>query len=178
MMRYPPVRSDIEMIIASRQHQGFTLIEVLVALVVLSIGILGVAGLQVKSQQYSRSAYLNTQATILAHDMIERMRANPQGLMGAGNAFYDKPAAKRHDSCYQLTGCSVQQMAENDSYEWRQDVSEKLPNGKAVVCIDSTPEDGAPKKPACDGSGRQYAVKVWWQNINGEEQRVITTVSF
>ncbi len=156
---------------------GFTLIEVLVALVVLSIGLLGVAGLQAKSQQFSRSAYLNTQATVLAHDMFERMRANPQGLLNS-NKYYDHPVATKKTNCFTLTGCSVEAMAKNDMYEWAQDAARKLPGGKVVVCIDSTADDGEPAAPACDGNGKFYAVKVWWQNLKAETHRVVTTVSF
>nr|WP_288256245.1 type IV pilus modification protein PilV [uncultured Pseudomonas sp.] len=58
-----------------RQH-GATLIEVLIAVVVLSIGLLGLAGLQVTSVQSNHSAYQRSQATLLAYDLADRMRAN------------------------------------------------------------------------------------------------------
>ena len=154
---------------------GFTLIEVLIALVVLSIGLLGVAGLQAKSQQFSRNAYLNTQATVIAHDMLERMRANPAGLKAG---FYNKPDTTKHTGCYTVTGCSPQQMAENDRFEWSADVANKLPNGKAEICIDSTPDDGTEDDPACDGLGTIYVVKVWWGKMDGSSQRVVTSASF
>ena len=155
---------------------GFTLIEVMIAVIVLSIGLLGVAGLQTVSQKYSRSAYLNTQATVLAHDMLERMRANPQGLLM--QKVYDNPAATAHSNCFTLSGCSVTEMAENDMYEWADEVSQTLPGGKVAVCIDSTPDDGEPDDIACDGKGNQYAIKTWWLDINTEIHRVVTTASF
>ncbi|HLE93281.1 MAG TPA: type IV pilus modification protein PilV, partial [Sulfuricaulis sp.] len=58
------------------QHRGFSLIEVLVALLVLSIGLLGLAALQTTSLQYNTGSYFRTQATFLAYDIIDRMRAN------------------------------------------------------------------------------------------------------
>lgn len=154
---------------------GFTLIEVLVTLVVLSIGLLGVAALQAKSQQFSRNAYMHTQATVLAHDMLERMRANPAGL-NAG--FYDLPAAAEEGNCFSLTGCSLQEMAQNDMYEWSSAVANGLSAGTSVVCIDSSYDDGTSTAPACDGSGSTYVVKVWWNNINAESQRVVTIATF
>ena len=58
------------------RHRGFTLIEALVALVVLSIGLLGVAALQLASLQANYGASQRTQATFLAQDIVDRMRAN------------------------------------------------------------------------------------------------------
>lgn len=154
---------------------GFTLIEVLITLVVLSIGLLGVAALQAKSQQFSRNAYMHTQATVLAHDMLERMRANPAGL-NAG--FYDLPTVTEQGDCFSLKGCSLQEMAQNDMYEWTNHVASRLSVGKSVVCIDSSYDDGTPDSPACDGLGSTYVIKVWWNNINATNQRVVTIASF
>ena len=154
---------------------GFTLIEVLVALVVLSIGLLGIAGLQAKSQQFSVNAYMHTQATVLAHDMLERMRANRAGL---DSGFYDLPKATEEENCFTLIGRSLQEMTQNDMYEWANDVSRRLPVGKSVVCIDSTYDDGTPVSPACDGVGNTYVVKVWWNNKTTTAQRVVTIASF
>ncbi len=58
-----------------KQQQGFTLIEVLVAVVVLSIGLLGLAGLQTTGLRNNQSAYYASQAAIYANDIFERMRA-------------------------------------------------------------------------------------------------------
>lgn len=57
--------------------KGFTLVEVLVALLILSIGLLGLAGLQAGGLRSNHSAYLRSQAVMLAHDMADRMRSNP-----------------------------------------------------------------------------------------------------
>lgn len=56
--------------------RGFTLIEVMVALVVLAVGLLGMASLMARSQKSNESAYLRSQATLLAYDFVERMKAN------------------------------------------------------------------------------------------------------
>jgi type IV pilus assembly protein PilV len=62
--------------LVQRRASGFTLIEALVALVVLSIGLLGVAGMQIAGLQANQSAASRTQASYLADDIIDRMRAN------------------------------------------------------------------------------------------------------
>ena len=63
-------------------QRGTTLIEVLIALIVLSIGLLGLALLQVTSVQSNHSAYYRSQATVLAHDLADRMRANRTAALG------------------------------------------------------------------------------------------------
>lgn len=73
---------------ANRQA-GFTLIEVLVALLVLSIGLLGLAALQATGMKYNSDAYYRTQASIFAYDIIDRMRANPKGA-GDGDYVVDE----------------------------------------------------------------------------------------
>jgi len=59
-----------------KKHKGFTLIEVLVSMIVLAIGLLGLAGLQMSSLRNNLSAYHRSQATQLAYDMADRMRTN------------------------------------------------------------------------------------------------------
>lgn len=60
----------------NRAHKGFSLIEVLVAMVVLSLGLLGLAALQMTSLRFNQSSQMRTQATILASDIFDCMRAN------------------------------------------------------------------------------------------------------
>ncbi len=65
-----------------RLQRGFTLVEVLVTIIIMSIGLLGVAGLQLASMRSNHSAYLRTQATLAAYDLIDRMRADPASFNG------------------------------------------------------------------------------------------------
>ena len=93
-------------VIAQTNRQaGFSLIELLVAVLILSIGLLGVAGLQTRSLQMNRSASLHSQATYLSAEIVERMRANRDaalagaydveaGVVPAGN---DGPGRDLHD---------------------------------------------------------------------------------
>jgi len=171
--------NDISTAQANGRINGFTLIEVMVAVLVLSFGILGIAGLQVLAQQFSTQAHFHTQATLISHDMFERMRANPAGMQ---SGTYHLPESKQHENCYTTAGCSTQEMAENDMYEWagtaRGSIRSKLPLGRAVVCIDSTPQDGDVADPACDNKGNIYAIKVWWRVKQDKPERVVTTAAF
>jgi type IV pilus assembly protein PilV len=101
------------------QHsqKGFTLIEILVAVVVLSIGLLGLAGLQARSLQFNKSAEQRSQATILAYDIIDRMRAN-RALAEAGSydlALGTGPGATVN--CETGT-CSTANLATYDLNQW------------------------------------------------------------
>src|SRR5690606_37316619 len=77
-----PMTASRSLIAAARGRRestrggGFTLIEVLIALVVMSVGLLGLASLQTNTLAFNRDAYLRSQATALAYDIIDRMRAN------------------------------------------------------------------------------------------------------
>lgn len=59
-----------------RQQSGFSMLEVLVTMVVIAIGLLGLAALQLQALQYNQSAYTRSQATVLAYDILDKMRAN------------------------------------------------------------------------------------------------------
>ncbi len=138
---------------------GATLIEVLISLLILAIGLLGMTGLQTVSLRNTQSAYMRTQASLLSNDIVERIRANLQGIE-AGS--YDGNAGAATAACNTIAGCSAVQLAANDVAEWKGALAADLPAGAGTVCIDSTPEDGTAAAPACDGLGDLYATKIWW----------------
>ncbi|MEX1198079.1 MAG: type IV pilus modification protein PilV [Pseudohongiellaceae bacterium] len=142
-----------------RQQAGASLIEVLVALLILSIGLLGMVGLQTTSLRNTQNAYLRTQAMVFAEDMVERMRANPQGVDSGG---YMAASGTLTAACLTTSGCSGNAMALHDVADWQADLAIALPSGSGRICTDSTPDDGTVASPACDGSGDLLAVKVWW----------------
>lgn len=142
-----------------RGHNGATLIEVLISLLILSVGLLGMTGLQTVSLRNTQSAYLRTQASIASNDVVERIRANLQGVEANS---YEGNAGSATAACNTIAGCSSTQLAANDIAEWKAALAADLPVGAGTVCTDATPEDGTPGAPACDGVGDLYAVKIWW----------------
>jgi len=144
------------------QQSGFTLIEVMVSVLVLSIGLVGVAALQGVSLKNTQSAFMRSQATALAYDLADRMRAN---VISAKTGLYDPGTAAKVTACKSTTGCTAQDMAKHDLAEWNAAIATYLPMGQGFVCVDSTPNDGASAaSAACDGSGTQIAVKIWWDD--------------
>ena len=158
---------------AKKQH-GSTLIEVLIALLVLSFGMMGMAGVQSVSLRGNQAAYFRTQATSLSMDIVERMRANITGV-GAGN--YNNASGGETASCFTVAGCTSAQMAAQDINDWLVQVAELLPGGTAVVCLDSGGDDGTAAAFACDNTGAIYAIKIWWDdNRDGTaNERYVTT---
>jgi type IV pilus assembly protein PilV len=124
--------------------RGFSLVEALVALVVMSIGLLGIAALYVESLRSGTSALLRSQAVSLAGDMADRIRANP-----TAGADYTKGADDNGvvtAACTGSTGtCTVTQLAATDIALWAQQVDDRqddpsrgrlgLPAGRGTIAV-------------------------------------------
>ena len=104
--------------------KGFTLIEVLVALVILSVGLLGLAGLQTTGIRNNHSANLRSQATIMAYDIADRIRANKDNV-GAYAIAIDGDSD------------GGETIAESDMEEWLSNLSDRLPSGDGSIEINA-----------------------------------------
>ncbi len=118
-----------------RNNNGFTLLEVMIALMIFSIGLLGLAGLQASGMSSNKTADLRSTAIILAHDMSERIRANGRG----SSTDYDSITASFTPStpgtnCVTSTGCTSQSLVSTwDIFEWKNNISNTLPGGKGSI---------------------------------------------
>ena len=122
--------------------QGFTLIEVLIALLILTIGLLGMAGLQTRGIQQSQNSYLQTQAAILANDMTDRIRSNIAGV-ASYNGFDSQSTTPSQPDCA-VNGqiCSAVDTATNDKYLWVHpnqpgSIANLLPSGFGRIAINA-----------------------------------------
>lgn len=121
------------------RQQGFTLLESLVAMVVLSVGMLGVGALYVESLQSGRDAVIRSKAVTLAADMADRIRSNRQGLAAYGGAAADNSCADTAATATTL--CTPAQMAAHDLFLWNQmlnDSSIGIPDANGTVVFDGT----------------------------------------
>ena len=161
----------------SKRHQsGFSLIEILISLVILSIGFLGLAKLQLTSLRYSKSADYRSAAMWLAGDIIDRMRANQDAAEGLenltfvyrtdidGGSDYAVGNAPNAINCAGTSAtCTTTQMADFDIDQWKTALSSTLPLG-----------DGSIARAESDGR-KQFTITVQWDDTRGEGD--VTTLS-
>ncbi len=116
-------RSDTTTSFSRKYQSGIGMIEVLVTLVIISVGFLNMAALQTTAKRSNFDAVQRTTAVMLAHDIVERMRANPGVLdtyltSGVGGATLAAPSR----DCGAGATCSPLQLAEFDLYQWEQSI--------------------------------------------------------
>lgn len=115
------------------RNSGFSLVEVLITLVIMSIGMLGIAGLYVQSMQAGRTSTFRHNAVTLAGDVADRIRANPS----AGIAYAAQFGAD--NNCIDGgVDCTAVEMAAQDILLWKNQAIETLPAGDVRIVIDNT----------------------------------------
>lgn len=152
------------------RDRGFSLIEVLVAIVVLAIGILGVAALQSKSLSQGQGTMQETQAMALAYDYADRMTANPgQAFLGAYDiAPLTTISAPTPQTCGPTDNCTASQVAAADQYAWTQLVQQTLPAGSTVRVYCSDLSDCS--TTGANGPPQTINIIVYWnqeKKLNG-----------
>lgn len=114
-------------------QKGSSLIEMVVALFVLAIGMLGVMSMQVKSMQFNQSAYYYSQAVFLANDILDSMRSNP-GMVAGYNINLDDPAPNSSVDCSDVnTQCTPEELRDWNLSKWRENIEATLVKGKSSI---------------------------------------------
>jgi len=147
------------------KNKGFSLVEVLIALIVMSVGMLGIAGLYVQSMQAGRTSMLRHHAITLAGDVADRIRANPMA-----GAAYAAAAGADNNCVAQNIDCSIDQMAANDIFLWQAQARDFLPPmGDGSQQVQVVFNGGNPPsyqitirwdEPTPDGNPPQYSITV------------------
>jgi type IV pilus assembly protein PilV len=138
-------------------HQkGIGLIEVLVAVFILAGGLLGLAALQTQSLRYSHESYLRTQASILAADMIDRLRVNADEALDTNSyTFTMGTSVSVSTTACESAACSASALAPYDYKQWSDALTSQLPGGQGSV----TPGTKA-------GGLREYTIIVQFNSVN------------
>ncbi len=142
-----------------KQQQGISLIEVLVALVILVIGLIGVFNLHIVAKRGSFESFQQTQASYFANDIINRMRLNRTELANYGGNYTGTPTPASK-ACENTTLCSSSEMQKWDIFEWQSALvgEGEVVGGKNVGGLDSA--------AACvQVSGNDVLVVVAWRGI-------------
>ena len=147
------------------------LIEILVALVIISIGFLAAARMQVEGMRFSQGAYHRSQAYFMASDMIDRMRANIEGVR-AGSYDDVTTASGLTDPGCDAVQCLPAKIAEQDRYDWSVLIHPPADeDGSASDRLAVLPTIGTTVPEArVLGSDGRYTVTVTWPTVIDKEQ--------
>ncbi len=164
-----------------KNNKGFSLIEVMVAVVVVGIGLLGLAKLQITALQNSSHAGYRSNATDLASSIAERIKANVSAdnnyvsaAIGACPAMPTRCAMPPNGSLSDAANCSISDMASYDLWEIRcaNGVKDALPEGTlSIACNDSDTADA----DACTPNS-SFLITINWTNQNGNNEDVVMTI--
>lgn len=171
--------------------RGFTLVEILVAIIVLSFGVLGMVGLQAAALQSNRAARSQSTAVALGRELADMMRGNKDIalLTTAANPYLvdyqdNKTLSKAAPVDCVKRACSPSEMGQFDMWQWLSRVEAALPQPRVVVCFDDTPYSADTGRPQwdCRSEGKDMlVVKIGWTDQalgrsaaapNAEPQRV------
>lgn len=146
------------------KHRGFSLLEILITLILTTVGILGVVAMQSRSIQYTQDAVERNTAIMLSEQLIGVMRANACALydkvppaapmaqdLKSSSLFYTTGAS---DGCTGDTAATTRATAQRDA--WITELETTLPSADYSVCRSSTPKE-------CDGEGSMLEIQIFWQ---------------
>jgi len=111
-----------------KSQKGMSLIEAMVALVVISVGLLGIAALQIVALQQNSSSQWHSQAVWFSYEMSDRIKANNLVF----NAYKDVDTSGSYSQDCQAASCTANQMITADAQDWKQRV-ETLPGGRGLI---------------------------------------------
>jgi len=119
-----------------RAQDGLSLIEVLVTVIVMAVGLLGLAALQNVSTKLIYDSYLRTQSAILANDMFDRIRANPNELYALDIGQIPDQATCVSDGTDANFSCTPREVVEADLYHWHRNATAIFPDATLQISED------------------------------------------
>ncbi len=151
------------------RSSGFTILEVLIASTIFSLGLAGFAALLLASIIGSAEARQEGIASMAAASLAEQVRTNPVALQR-----YLDPPEYISRICAGENICTPEQKADYDFRLWQIELADSIKHARGLVCRDATPEDGFAADAGCDGSG-SLVIKIFWTgkgtDDNGDAKR-------
>lgn len=138
-----------------RPQTGSSLLEVMIAVLITAVGLLGLAALQNTSLKLSYDSFLRSQASFIAYDLIDRIRANPDAApyeLGAGDTLTEPTSCNYYYQNDTDAGCDLSKVRSYDLYTWKKQVSEVLPGAIPIVAFDAITQ--------------RYALTLKWNDRN------------
>jgi len=168
----------------NRSIRGFTLLEVLVAVLIFSLGLMGLAGLLAVSVKTNHAAYMRTQATFLAQGMADRMRANVLGLWKNSynlptTAALTFPQAAPATTCA-TSGCTYSDVAARDLAIWQQQLASFLPSPTAMITCSTTQTPTTDQMLSLPPYSGTCEMLITWNDVSNVQSKAANyeTVSF
>jgi len=155
---------------AIKNHKGFSMIEILIALVILAIGLLGMATLMINSVQNNQSAALRSAATLAAYDLAERMRSNTDEKVLKDKKYeISSPRAassfatinKPSDICH---NCTPEALAKHDLTTWAYALNQAVPGAEVLV-----KSEGTITLPDGTAENRRWCIAIFWEDVGGKD---------
>lgn len=154
-----------------RGARGVSMIEVLVAIVVFSLGLLGLALMQLKGANFTKDSGARSAAVLLTRSMADRMQANPQGV-SEGDYVWTSASKPTYTDCSSTT-CTPAQVAANDINAWLTQMAAMMPASASTAgmgkIVENTDSSGTP-----DGT---YTITVQWSGLGVLDSNTSTTNS-
>lgn len=147
--------------VSKMKQKGFSILEVLVAIIVLSVGLLGVAGLVGNSVRLNHQSYTRSQAAYLASNMTDRMRGNTLAVIAGDydGAGYNGTGPAAPD-CDAADPCDPEDLADRDTSIWGAMLASTLAQGSGTIaCAINPPPGGLVGRPTVNGTCQ---VTVFW----------------
>lgn len=158
---------------SNKHERGVGLIEVLIAVVIMSLGFLAAARMQVEGMRFSQSAYYQSQAHFLANDIIDRMRSNIPGVLTDQYAGMTTSAAATNSNC---TICTPDEIATLDLFEWSASLH-PLTGAAGFIPALFAPARGEITR--IGNTGQRYAVVMsWTEVIQGADEPQTLSIQF
>ena len=139
-----------------REQSGFSMIEILVTLAIISLALLGTAGLQAYSMKLNQGGQFRTQAVFLAADLAERMEANKAGAIAGSYVLATSGAANALSTACSDAACGAVALATYDLSQWQNAVAASLPQATWAVAQTTA------------GNPSTYTITISWVDRQGD----------